>query len=59
MSALDPSKDPDRYDADKDVPSPSGLDRDPDRRDYLAFLYGLASVFAFLVLVTVLLSLRG
>jgi hypothetical protein len=75
---LDPSQDPDRYDAAKDVAPAGPLDReqDPDRfrrptlpgllgegaqedeRDGLTWLVGLVSVFAFLVLVSVLVSLR-
>jgi hypothetical protein len=55
---LDPSQDPDRYDATKDTVPADPLDLD-EGRDLGTWLLGLVSVFGFLLLVTGLMYLRG
>ena len=55
---LDPTQDPDRYDAAKDVAPAEPLDLG-EQRDIGTWLLGLVSVFGFLLLVTGLIYLRG
>lgn len=58
---LDMSKDPDRYDPERDsrtLPQLLGEGAHEERRDNLAWLFGLLGVIGFLLLVSLLLQLR-
>jgi hypothetical protein len=55
---MNPDDDPDRYDPAKDVAPAEPLDLG-EERDLGTWLLGLVSVFAFLLLVTGLMYLRG
>jgi hypothetical protein len=53
---LDPSQDPDRFD-DQTLPELLGDGAHEDEREIVVWLLGLAAVFAFLVLVSVLITI--